>query len=247
MVEEQTRELGQANEQLRNQSLTDPLTGLRNRRYLGMCMPDDVAQVNRIHRSALKQGSERLAANLDMIFIMVDLDHFKDVNDRYGHAAGDLVLQEVAVILRAATRDSDTIVRWGGEEFLVVARNACREDATIVMERIRAQVAAHPFILADGREIRCTCSLGFTFYPLVRENPDLVSWERVVDLADHCLYAAKRGSRNAWVGLYPAADPDVDLLRDRLQGGIGELVWKQQLEARTSLDPDIILEWDGNS
>jgi len=247
MVAERTLELAQANEQLKNQSLTDPLTGLKNRRFLGMCMPDDVAQLNRVHHTALKLGDKRLAVNIDMIFIMVDLDHFKDVNDRYGHAAGDLVLQEVAQLLRLATRDTDTIVRWGGEEFLVVARNAARADAIGLMERIRQQVAAHAFRLEDGREIHCTCSMGFTFYPFVHGQPELLPWERLVDLADHCLYAAKRGGRNAWVGLYPAADADWELLKARLPSGIGELIWRQQVEAQTSLPDDVILEWDGSA
>ena len=247
MVAERTLELASANEQLKNQSLTDPLTGLKNRRFLGLCMPDDVAQLNRVHHTALKQGDARLAVNIDMIFIMVDLDHFKDVNDRYGHAAGDLVLQEVAQLLRLATRDSDTIVRWGGEEFLVVARNAAREDAITLMERIRQHVADHVFRLEDGREIHCTCSLGFTFYPFVHGQPELLPWERLLDLADHCLYAAKRGGRNAWVGLYPAADADMALLKARIPAGIGELIWRHQIEARTSLPEDVILEWDGNA
>jgi diguanylate cyclase (GGDEF)-like protein len=182
-----------------------------------------------------------------MIFIMVDLDHFKDVNDRYGHAAGDLVLQEVAQILKLATRDSDTIVRWGGEEFLVVARNAARGEATILMERIRNSVADHVFRLEDGREIRCTCSMGFTFYPFVHGQPELLPWERLLDLADHCLYAAKRGGRNAWVGLYPAEDADPELLRERIPAGLGELIWRHQIEPLTSLPEDVILEWDGSA
>jgi diguanylate cyclase (GGDEF)-like protein len=247
MVDERTRELELANQQLRNQSLTDPLTGLRNRRYLGVCMPEDVAQVSRVHHTTSNLGPERVVQNIDMIFIMVDLDHFKDVNDHYGHAAGDRVLQEVARLLRLATRDADTIVRWGGEEFLVVARNAARADATVLMERIRTQINSHPFRLDDGREIRCSCSLGFTFFPLLHQEPDLLSWERLVDVADRCLYAAKRGGRNAWVGLYPGPEPDLDRLVARIPGGIGELVWTGQLEVRSSLAPDVLLEWDGSA
>ena len=246
MVARRTQELANANEQLKNQSLTDPLTGLKNRRFLGMCMPEDVAQINRVHHSASRENS-RMAVNIDMVFIMVDLDHFKDVNDHYGHAAGDLVLQEVAQILRRATRDSDTIVRWGGEEFLIVARNAAREEATILMERILTQVGAHAFVLEDGREIHCTCSLGFTFYPFLQGQPEILPWEKLLDLADHCLYAAKRGGRNAWVGLYPALDADPKLLAQRIPSGIGELIWRHQVVARTSLAADVVLEWDGSA
>ncbi len=117
LVAERTQELQVANEALRNQSLTDPLTGLRNRRFLGVCMPDDVAMVNRSHRNITMGKGDRNSLNIDLVFLMVDVDHFKTVNDQYGHHAGDEVLQQLATILRDATRDSDTVVRWGGEEF----------------------------------------------------------------------------------------------------------------------------------
>lgn len=201
LVNSRTQELKEANEALRNQSITDPLTGLRNRRYLGTSLPADIAQVNRVHRS-LKMGlSDRISANVDMLFLMVDLDHFKTVNDEYGHHAGDLVLQQVAELLRLATRDSDTVVRWGGEEFLVVCRNACRRESMVVAERVRSMVANHPFDLGEGRSAHRSCSVGYAFYPLTLGVPELFTWEQVLDLADQCLFAAKRAGRNAYVGI----------------------------------------------
>lgn len=243
-VEAKAEELATANEALRNQSLTDPLTGLRNRRYLGVCMPEDVAQVNRIHRDAHLGRMERLRLNIDLVFIMVDLDHFKLVNDEYGHAAGDRVLQQVAEILRLATRDSDTVIRWGGEEFLIVARNASRAESTVVVERIRAQVENHPFELGNGQILRRTCSLGFTFYPFVPERADLFAWEQVVDLADHCLYAAKHSGRNAWVGVFPTLEGDEQVLQKGLPYGIPELQREGHLQVVSSLPllPDSVWE-----
>ena len=119
MVGARTRELQLANKALRDQSLSDPLTGLHNRRYLSVAMPDTLAQIRREQRGSTLTRQERMAQNVDIVFIMVDIDHFKAVNDQYGHTAGDRVIQEMAGILKGAIRDSDAVIRWGGEEFLL--------------------------------------------------------------------------------------------------------------------------------
>lgn len=242
-VAQRTQELRLANEALRDQSLTDPLTGLRNRRYLGECMAEDVAQVQRIHRDHSCDRRERLSLNIDLLFIMLDLDHFKTVNDEHGHAAGDRVLQQVAAILGHTVRDSDTAVRWGGEEFLVVARHAARRDATVLVERIRANVEAHAFDIGEGRSIRCTCSIGFTSFPFVSRHPELFVWERVLALADQALYAAKQSGRNAWVGLYSTEDASPERLKKGLPGDIPGLVQEGQIEVLTSMPNPAALEW----
>lgn len=243
-VAERTRELQAANEALRTQSLTDPLTGLRNRRFLGVCMPEDVAQVNRTHRNITLGKGERNALNIDLVFLMVDVDHFKAVNDQYGHHAGDEVLQQLAEILRSATRDSDTVVRWGGEEFLVVARNACRKDCSVLAERVRSLVEAHEFRLEDGQSLRRTCSVGFAFYPLVETPPDHVPWEQVVDVADHALYAAKRGGRNAWVGVFPRLELKAGEMPRNPGRELSALIEAGKLEVVTSLPAATPLDWE---
>lgn len=244
MVNARTQELKAANEALRNQSLTDPLTGLRNRRYLGVCMPEDIAQVVRTHRNIIKGQTNRALLNVDLVFLMVDVDHFKSVNDKYGHHAGDLVLQQLADILRRATRDTDTVVRWGGEEFLIVARNASRGDSTVLAERIRAGVEAHDFDIGGDATIHKTCSVGYAFYPFLVDPPEAFSWEQVVDLADHCLYAAKRGGRNAWVGISPADDFSAKEIPERVSLRVKQLVDDSRLLVRTSLPAGTVLEWD---
>ncbi|MBL0313802.1 MAG: diguanylate cyclase [Holophagaceae bacterium] len=236
--------LESANEALRNQSLTDPLTGLRNRRFLGECLPEDVALVNRAFRELEAPRKERMALNIDLLFIMVDLDHFKLVNDEHGHAAGDKVLQQMGEIMKEATRDTDTVVRWGGEEFLVVARNVCRRDSTILVERIRSQVAFHLFDIGDGKSLRLTCSSGFALYPFIPELPQALAWERVVDVADHCLYAAKRAGRDAWVGLFPGEVADADMVLETRSMSIPDLISNGTLQVRSSLPPDAPLDWD---
>lgn len=243
-VEAKAEELAKVNDALRNQSLTDPLTGLRNRRYLAVCMPEDVAQVQRVHRDVMSSRSDRVRLNIDLVFLMVDIDHFKFVNDHYGHAAGDRVLQQVSEILRNATRDSDTVVRWGGEEFLVVARNASRSESAILAERIRAQMEDHVFDLEDGAKLHRTCSIGFTFYPFIPEKPSFLPWEQVLDIADHCLFAAKRGGRNAWVGVFPRVDGDAERIKSAIPMEIPALLKSGEIEVATSLPNPAGLEWD---
>ncbi len=244
VVAARTLQLQEAIDQLRNQSLTDPLTGLRNRRYLGVCLPEDLAQVQRRHFDLKRQRSERMALNIDMLFLMVDLDHFKSVNDEYGHHAGDQVLQQVADLIRRATRNTDTVVRWGGEEFLVVGRNTCRKEASILAERIRTFVAGHTFDLGNGQTLRRTCSVGFAFFPLAIDHPDDLSWETVVSLADRCMYAAKRSGRNAWVGILAGENLDNENLSMRLQVHLEAFISSGQLKLLTSLPEGARLDWN---
>jgi diguanylate cyclase (GGDEF)-like protein len=243
LVHQRTAELEAANEALRNQSLTDPLTGLRNRRYLGVRMSEDVAQVQRTLRQM--RDKDRPEVNVDLVFAMVDLDHFKEVNDTYGHAAGDRVLQQTAEILQSVTRDSDTVVRWGGEEFLVVARNASRRDSTTLVERIRARMAEHVFDLGEeGGTLRRTCSVGFSFFPFYHPEVEALTWEQVVDMADHCLYAAKRSGRNGWVGLAATPALDVESLHDHPSQHIRDLLQRGAVEVQTSYPDGVDLHWD---
>lgn len=208
LVEQRTMELQAAVTALSQQNITDPLTGLKNRRYLQDHIAEDVAMAARQNR----RGADDLPTsgnNTDMAFLMVDIDHFKQVNDTYGHAAGDLVLQQMRDILVRAARESDTPIRWGGEEFLIVARFTKPKSGALLAERLRTMVAAYPFEVGNGVVIHCTCSIGFASYPFFPSAPTAVSWEQVVNLADECLYAAKRGGRNRWVGVQ-AGDTVID-------------------------------------
>ncbi|HEX7151576.1 MAG TPA: two-component regulator propeller domain-containing protein [Thermoanaerobaculia bacterium] len=179
IVAERTRELETAYARIEEASLTDPLTKLRNRRFLEQAIPSDLELAGRGHG--------------ELIALLVDLDHFKSVNDTYGHAAGDAVLVQLAELLRTTFRASDWVVRWGGEEFLIVVRFVARERAPELAEKLRAAVDAHTFALPDGTALRKTCSIGVAVWPTSSQ-----SWEQVIDLADAALYEAKRSGRNAW-------------------------------------------------
>ncbi len=189
--------LEKANLALKAQSLSDPLTNLHNRRFLSVVVDDDIAKVQRSYRD---WTAGQVLPNNDLLFLMVDLDHFKIVNDTHGHHVGDLVLQKVAQTLRRAARETDGIIRWGGEEFLVLARNSTRAEASLMAERIRSLMAEQEVVLETGEVIRWTCSVGYAAYPFSLDDITWMGWERVVEIADACLYMAKRAGRDAWVG-----------------------------------------------
>ena len=130
---------------------------------------------------------------------MIDLDHFKSINDTCGHAAGDQVLLGVRAVLEKTCRTADVLIRWGGDEFLVVGRDNDPEQVGTLAERLRSEVEATTFDIGEGRIVRITCSVGYACYPFVRTEPELYGWEDMLGLADAALYTAKT-LRNAWVG-----------------------------------------------
>ncbi len=208
-------------------SLSDPLTGLRNRRYLASRIEEDLAQSARqrlLHEPGQGNAPRH---NVDVVFIMIDMDHFKMVNDSHGHAAGDAVLKQFSKILMEEVRDADTVVRWGGEEFLIVAKQASYVEIHLLAERVRARVASHVFDLGNGTTLSKTCSIGFAGYPFAGPSEPQPRWEDVVALADQCLYAAKASGRDMWVGIVQhgaaAAMPRQLDVRLGLEDGVLEL------------------------
>ena len=163
-------------EQLAELVLKDPLTRLHNRRYFEECMDSCWdAWANRGQRFSL---------------VMLDIDHFKEVNDSYGHPFGDFVLREVAGILRASARAQDVVARMGGEEFSLILTDISQEQALSIAERLRRRVEAHDFTLNDER-IGVTISLG-----VASTREDHVSHDALTLDADTSLYAAKGSGRN---------------------------------------------------
>lgn len=192
-------ELRQTNLVLQEASLTDPLTGLRNRRYFSATIEADIGQALRSHMDQHDPHTR------DLVFYLIDADNFKEVNDRYGHDVGDTVLVEMAKRLSSSVRHSDVLVRWGGEEFLIVSRYTDRNEAELLARRLLSAVADAPFRLAgSGQTIYRTCSLGWAAFPWFVENPRAVSYEEVLTLADRGLNRAKQSGRNCAVGMMPA-------------------------------------------
>lgn len=195
-LEQQNAELHDLNAQLLEASLTDSLTGLHNRRFFLDQVAKDIALARRRHHR--EAANDESATPFDLAFLMVDLDHFKSINDAFGHTAGDHVLVEVRSILLECCRSSDIVIRWGGDEFLVLARDIDGEQDVALAERIRTTVKAGAFRVSNDKMLRTTCSIGLAHYPFVRSHPSAISWEQVVQLADSAMYEAKR-TRDAWV------------------------------------------------
>ncbi|HEX5343676.1 MAG TPA: sensor domain-containing diguanylate cyclase [Duganella sp.] len=234
---EKNLELERAYKALEEVSLTDQLTGLRNRRFFLQNVDADVAMSLRGYEA----GNHReltecdLQTPNDLVFFMVDLDHFKEVNDRYGHAAGDSILVQMQERLREVFRESDYVIRWGGEEFLVLARATHRDEAAGVAERMRRAVAERDFTLPDGGRLSKTCSIGFACFPFLPAQPRLLSWPQVVELADQGLYIAKRSGRNGWAALYSTETTRADGVFPRLMQQLGEAVAEGEVRLVTNL------------
>lgn len=217
LVDQRTGELSEANSALLEQSVTDPLTGLKNRRFVLDHIDTEIALVDRAYAGVAAGSRPR---NADLLFLLVDIDHFKEINDRYGHAAGDQVLKQFRELLLSVSRKVDIPVRWGGEEFLLIARNVDPSFGKQLAERIRSMVANHEFDLGKGQSIHRTCSIGFAGYPFFLQQPQRLGWEQVVDIADQALYLAKRGGRNTWVGACATDAPISEDMDERLHTGI---------------------------
>jgi diguanylate cyclase (GGDEF)-like protein len=205
------RELQRTNTVLQEASLTDPMTGLRNRRYFSAAIDSDVSQALRSHTDGRDPHAR------DLVFYLIDADNFKEVNDRYGHDVGDKVLVEMARRLSSSIRHSDILVRWGGEEFLIVSRYTDRSEAEWLAQRVLSAVADTPFSLGrsgkgsgdgsaeSGASLYRTCSLGWAAFPWFPDNPRAISYEEVLTLADRGLHQAKQLGKNRAVGIVPAA------------------------------------------
>jgi diguanylate cyclase (GGDEF)-like protein len=197
-----SQELQRKNLELQEISFTDALTGVWNRRYLEEILAAEAGQVLRNYERA--RGSEiRKLDHRDLVFIMVDVDFFKQVNDLHGHPAGDRFLQRVAERLTKVVRKSDVLVRWGGEEFLIMSRSADPAGTPAFCERILEIMAAEPFDLGHGVRVRKTCSVGWAPFPWSRAAYEALCAEETIELADSALYRAKAGGRNQGVGILP--------------------------------------------
>ena len=172
--------LSVSNEQLRMQAEIDPLTGLSNRHHLQAVM------------------AERPGRSLEGTLYLLDVDYFKQINDQCGHAGGDTVLVEIAQRLRHTLRDADLIVRWGGEEFLILVRPLPQVEAEALAQRLLCALADTP-VMHESRAVAVSASIGFGLFPMRTSTPqaDLaIHWERAISLVDTAMYMAKAHGRN---------------------------------------------------
>jgi diguanylate cyclase (GGDEF)-like protein len=169
-------------DQMQTLAAVDSLTGLYNRRFGSKRLQEEYGRAIR--------------SNTPISLLMFDIDHFKNVNDTYGHLNGDRVLVNVAKIATTAIREGDVLLRYGGEEFLCVLPGANQKDAMLVAERIRIMVMDSSLKHAE-QEIKVTVSLGTATFP----NPNIASCEQFVKYADEAMYTAKETGRNRIVSI----------------------------------------------
>jgi diguanylate cyclase (GGDEF)-like protein len=182
------------NERLKHIGLTDALTGVHNRRYFEQRLREEVDR-------ALRKGSA-------LSCLLVDLDHFKQVNDLHGHLIGDVVLREVAEQVKDQLRLSDAMARYGGEEFAILLVQTQATTARAIAERIRERIAAQNFRLPDGAKLEVTLSIGIATLLEEMRGVDVDARARdLVGRADHALYTAKRSGRNRVCAAPPVTSP----------------------------------------
>ncbi|RUO67083.1 tetratricopeptide repeat-containing diguanylate cyclase [Idiomarina ramblicola] len=181
--------LKEANNLLADQSRKDPLTGLFNRRALQEEMEE-----------RQQHGERREASTHSDGLILLDIDFFKRINDKYGHAGGDEVLREISRRLQKECRVSDKLIRWGGEEFLFLVRNVDSSDLEEMSERILREIAKEP-VIYEGKKIFVTTTIGFIQLPFADISEQEMDWEKVLQVADMALYTGKAHGRNRACGV----------------------------------------------
>jgi diguanylate cyclase (GGDEF)-like protein len=206
---------------LRVQSERDPLTNLANRRHFLSVMQAEQARAGG-------------GAGFDGALLLVDIDHFKHVNDGHGHAAGDIVLCEVARRLNEAVRGDDLVVRWGGEEFLVLALKVPATLAEQMAARILKAIGEEA-VMVQGVPVRVTVSIGYARFPLP-PNVLPIPWEQAINLADMALYTAKNQGRNRAVGIFAAQAPEAAELQ-RIEADFDRAWHEGKLKLRVAPGP----------
>jgi len=204
------REINMAMTKMAEMSTTDELTGLYNRRYFMEALEREMARAKRYGTS--------------LVMCMMDLDYFKQVNDAYGHTAGDMVLSEIGKILKDCIRQSDLACRYGGEEFAVILPNTDVKKAKAVCERFRKIVGGHLF-KHNLSQFNITISMGIISYNSFMDQSPI----EILELADKALYQAKEAGRNQLVEYTPA-------IRERQRSKLGKILVSEGYITENELD-----------
>ncbi|MFN4290400.1 MAG: diguanylate cyclase domain-containing protein [Permianibacter sp.] len=224
-VRDANRRLQAVNEKLADQSIRDPLTGLFNRRSFQLAME---------RRWTERERRTEPDAGIDA-FVLLDIDHFKRINDSFGHAAGDAVLIEVANRLNTGMRDSDMVLRWGGEEFLLYLRSTTGDALRDVVARVLNTLGETPVQFED-KSIPVTASAGFVPLPFSGLPESEFGWERAVQLADLALYLGKGRGRNRAYGVLQV-NGDYREIAPQLEHNLAHAIRHQLVTAVEVLGP----------
>lgn len=198
-INEKTFELQMVNKELEEAVVKDPLTGLKNRRFLFDFEESKIRAFIESKERATHLLENRIDSyRRETVFsiIMLDIDHFKRINDLYGHGTGDRVLIDLSRILEKTIRTDDIVIRWGGEEFLVLLKNIKRDKASRIAEKVRKNIEKNPFKTENGKTIWVTVSLGVANVPFFDHAPNLLNLDNVISIADLALYNSKNKGRD---------------------------------------------------
>jgi diguanylate cyclase (GGDEF)-like protein len=197
-VRERTIQLNNANEKLRELSFHDPLTDLYNRRYTFEFIYDKVSQFIQNKKRLINNGEKRSLLREENVIgvFLIDIDHFKEVNDTYGHSIGDNVLIAISKSLKQVIRTDDFLVRWGGEEFLIILSNTKPEYLERFCQKVLETIRTTPMPVSEDKTIYKTCSLGYVQMPLDITDPGILNLEQMINISDYALYCAKGNGRN---------------------------------------------------
>lgn len=166
---------------LEEESITDPLIGIYNRRYLDRRLANEVALAKR--------------HDLQLSILMVDIDHFKEINDTYGHQAGDLLLNHLGKLILNVIRQSDVAARYGGEEIVIIAPETDASAANDLAERLRENIATHALIVSNGNGRRSNVSINVSI-GVAELSAQIKNAEHLIDCSDVAMYQAKAAGRN---------------------------------------------------
>jgi diguanylate cyclase (GGDEF)-like protein len=214
-VRQANAQLEVKNQELKQQSVRDPLTALYNRRHFQEFM--------RGHQQVERPAGAGSGEDMVSALYLMDVDHFKHINDTYGHGAGDAVLREIADALRDILRETDMIVRWGGEEFLAFLPAVRRSSLDEVAGRLLAGIPSRS-IEYQGVKLAVNISIGFAPFPLAPGGKPM-TWERAVNLVDMALYLAKGHGRNRAYGVRGFAR-DISMSMEEIEQDI-ERAWRE--------------------
>jgi diguanylate cyclase (GGDEF)-like protein len=219
--------LQEVNQQLEFHAVHDPLTGLYNRRSFFSLMDTRKAVLGAERREGLETSDT---------LILMDIDFFKSINDTYGHAAGDAVLAELAKRLCSVVRETDMVLRWGGEEFLIYSRRSPFEQIIPLVDRVLKIIAEKP-IYFEGRSISVTLTAGFISLPFAGIPDEICDWEKTLQIADMALYLGKTNGRNRAYGISKLLVPYPDAI-DTVTSDLAAAILQNMVEIVEVLGPE---------
>jgi diguanylate cyclase (GGDEF)-like protein len=185
----------------------DEITGCFNRKYFSQVLTEILK--THVLCSLSQNLMPKTTSNIEYGMYLIDIDHFKNINDEFGHMYGDEVLRQVGLILRTLIGTEGVVVRNGGEEFLIIVCNKYPMNYPLIAEKIRKEFSESVYVTYQKtQEVRpITCSVGYVPFPLFDAGQTCISVEQHVDMADQAMYLAKGGGRNTWRGIHPLSPP----------------------------------------